>query len=46
MLTLKQKQIETQRSSEEARQLRDKEAKLQSELTRLRSHLVQVSDYL
>ena len=43
MLTLKQKQLETQRANEDAQQLRDKEMKLQSELSRLRGHLVQVS---
>ena len=42
MLSLKQKQMETQRSNEEAKQLREKEAKLQMELTRLRTHLMQV----
>ncbi|CAK8680212.1 unnamed protein product [Clavelina lepadiformis] len=44
MLTLKQKQIEYQRANDELRQLRDKEVKLQSELSRLRSHLVQVEE--
>nr|CAB3267251.1 thyroid receptor-interacting protein 11 [Phallusia mammillata] len=44
MLTLKQKQLEAQRANEEARSLREKESKLQSELTRLRGHLVQVEE--
>uniref|UniRef100_H2ZPI8 GRIP domain-containing protein n=1 Tax=Ciona savignyi TaxID=51511 RepID=H2ZPI8_CIOSA len=44
MLTLKQRQMESQRANDDVRLLRDKEAKLQSELMRLRDHLVQVEE--
>lgn len=42
MLSLKQKKMEADKSAEEARNARAKEEKLQSELERLRNHLVQV----
>ena len=42
MLSLKQKKLETDKYAEEAKNLREKESKLESELSRLRNHLIQV----
>nr|XP_039262104.1 thyroid receptor-interacting protein 11-like [Styela clava] len=44
MLSLKQRKLESDKYSEEARALREKETKLESELSRLRNHLIQVEE--